>query len=95
MDGYYYELLEERKKNHDLANDSDSAVGQENKRANDNLKENSEILEKARNELFGADFRKVIKEKAKARKDSNSVYRAKQRPSTSSTETGATSFHNK
>ena len=72
-----------------------TAVGQENKRAKDNLKENSEILEKARNELFGADFRKVIKEKAKARKDSNSVYRAKQRPSTSSTETGATSFHNK
>ena len=118
MDGYYYELLEERKKTHDLAKDSAykriqeklrstmgplcklwylieesvanpdrpiskedreemaqyvdqtvmlsgqtfnaithnrrmtvlTAVGQENKRAKDNLKENSEILEKARNE---------------------------------------------
>ena len=145
LDGYYYELLEERKKNHDLAKDSaykriqeklrstmgplcklwylieelvanpDAPISKEDReemvqyveqtvkvirsnlqchnpqpqndgthssrsRKQENqcdLKENPEIPEKARNELFGEDFRIVIKEKAKARKVSNSVYRAK------------------
>ena len=47
-----------------------TAVGQENKKAKENLKDHvSESLQKSGKELFGEDFRKILKEKAKAKKD--------------------------
>ena len=56
-----------------------TSVGQENNKAKDNLKEHCKLLEKSAKEkqLFGSEFRKVIKEKAKAKKDSKEVYKPK------------------
>ena len=64
-----------------------TAVGQEIKKAKENLKDHVESLQKSGKELFGEDFRKILKEKAKAKKDSSSVYGSKQRPSVSASPT--------
>ena len=66
-----------------------TSIGQENKKAKDNLKDHADILQTSKSELFVEGFRKIFKEKAKARKDSNSVYKPQQRPS----EASSSSFH--